>query len=218
MEFKTLKLTDAQIKFASDKPTFTGYASVFGGVDDYGDTMRPGAFTKAISANGGEVKMYFNHLHQRRELPIGKMFLEQDDHGLLVKHAEFTPGLKMAEDVLAAVRHGTIDGLSIGYGLRPTGYKKSATGREIHEIEYLKEVSIVDYPADESARIIDVKCALDECASLKEIETLLREAGGFSRADATSLVGRIKTLARGDHDAEVKAAMEVRDLFASFRT
>ena len=218
MEFKTLRLLDAQIKFADDKPTFSGYASVFGGVDDYGDTIKAGAFTKAIAAVGGEVKMYFNHGWQKRDLPVGKMFVEQDGHGLRVKNAEFTPGLKMAEDVLSAVRHGTIDGLSIGYGLVPGGFtKKSGRGRDIHEIEYLKEVSIVDFPADEAARIADVKSALDECATLKEIETLLREAGGFSRADATSLVGRIKTLAHGERDAEVKAAQELRDLFAKFR-
>jgi len=218
MEYKTLKLLDAQIKFADDKPTFTGYASVFGGNDDYNDTIHPGAFTKAL-ATSAEVKMYFNHGWLRRELPIGKMHLKQDSRGLLVESAEFTEGLKAAEDVARAVRHGTVDGLSIGFGVEPSGVKRKANGgKDIFEIKYLKEVSVVDFPADESARIADVKSALDECATLKEIETLLREAGGFSRADATSLVGRIKSLAHGERDAEMKAALEMRALFANFRT
>ena len=217
MEFKTLRLSDAQIKFASDKPSFTGYASKFGGVDDYGDTILPGAFTKAVAVTGGEVKMYLNHGWLRRELPVGKMFVEQDDTGLFVKGAEFTPGLDAAEAVIAAVRHGTVDGLSIGFGLLPGGFTKRAKGRDIHEIEYLKEVSIVDFPADSAARIEDVKASIDKCESLQEIETLLREAGGFSRTDATSLVGRIKSMAQREAEVKRKVTEEIEQLFANFR-
>ena len=57
---------------------------------------------------------------------------------------------------------------------------------------------MVEEPADLGARIGSIKSALDACQSIKEIETLLREAGGFSKADATSLVGRIKRLSLGE--------------------
>lgn len=216
MEFKTLRLSDAQIKFAGDKPTFTGYASKFGGVDSYGDTILPGAFTKAVAATRGEVKMYFNHGWLRRELPIGKMFVEQDDVGLMVKGVEFTHGLEAAESVIAAVRHGTVDGLSIGFGLAQGGFTKRANGRDIHEIEYLKEVSIVDFPADSAARIQDVKASLDQCETLQEIETLLREAGGFSRSEATSLVGRIKTMTQREAEAKRKLQQDLEGIFERF--
>lgn len=215
MEFMTISLADAQIKFAEGGDSaFTGYASVFGGVDSYGDTIHPGAFTDVL-AQSDTVKMYFNHGWLKGELPIGKMKLAQDEIGLRVVKSEFTPGLRAAEDAAHAARHGTVDGLSIGWRPDPNGSKKKAEGRgrDIYRVAYLKEVSLVDWPADGMARISDVKSALDDAVSLKEIEALLREAGGFTRADATTLVARIKTLARGERDAEQKQADELRSLF-----
>ena len=45
MEFKSLSLADAEVKFAQDGARgFSGYASKFGGVDAYGDTIHPGHF------------------------------------------------------------------------------------------------------------------------------------------------------------------------------
>lgn len=209
MEFKQISLANAELKFASDgtKTSFSGYASMFGGVDTYGDTVHPGAFRPAIG-DGAEVKMYFNHGWIRRELPIGKMFVQEDDRGLFVRSAEFTHGIKMADDVALAVKHNTVNGLSIGYRVKDSGVKmKSAgKGRDIHEIEFLKEVSVVDWPSDHSAIITDVKSVLEEAVSLKEIEGLLRDAGGFSRSDATSLVARIKSLTHGEREAEAKTS------------
>ena len=47
---KIISLADARLKFASDKASFEGYASVFNGVDAYGDTILPGAFKNAVRA------------------------------------------------------------------------------------------------------------------------------------------------------------------------
>jgi HK97 family phage prohead protease len=217
MEFKTTPLADAELKFANDKPTFTGYASVFGGVDTYGDTIHPGAFKAAIG-EGAEVKMYFNHAWIKRELPIGKMLVKEDARGLFVERGEFTPGLKMADEVALAVRHGTVTGLSIGYRVNEAGVKeKKEGGRDIYEIDLLKEVSVVDWPSDSQAQI-DMKLAIHEAESLKEIEALLRDAAGFTRADATALVSRIKSLGHGDRDAETKRiAAAVAATFQQFR-
>lgn len=205
MEFKTLGLADAEVKFAGDSLSFTGYASKFGGVDSYGDTIKAGAYADVIRATGGVVKMYANHGWLRGELPIGKMFIEQDDIGLKVTGAEFTKGMRLADDTALAVKHGTMSGLSIGYKLRKDDYAtRSDGGRDILRVSELKEVSVVDYPADASATIDEVKAAIDQAESLKEIESLLRDAGGFSRADACALVARVKSLAHGDRAAEAK--------------
>jgi len=217
MEFKTTLLEKAELKFAPDTATFTGYASVFGGVDTGGDTIHPGAFRKAIG-DGAEVKMYFNHAWIKRELPIGKMFVREDERGLRVESGEFTVGMKMADEVAMAVRHGTVSGLSIGYLVTESGVKKKSDGgREIYEIDYLKEVSVVDWPADQAA-VIDMKSAIHKAETLKDIESLLRDAAGFTRADATALVSRIKSMAHGDRDAETKRiAAAVAATFQQFR-
>lgn len=214
MEYKAIALDSAEIKFLGDGTTdFTGYASVFGGVDSYGDTIHPGAFTKAVGA-GREVKMYFNHGWKQFQLPIGKMTVVEDERGLLVKSAEFTRGLRMADEVALALQHRTVSGLSIGYRVASDGFKSKGAGqgRDIYRIDFLKEVSVVDWPADEAAQI-SMKAAIDDADSLKEMESLLRDAGGFSRADACALVSRIKSLAHGERDAETKRAAEVLALF-----
>lgn len=218
MEFLTLDLSRTQLKFADDGGSaFTGYASVFGGTDTYGDTVHPGAFTEVL-AESDTVKMYFNHGWLKGEMPVGKMKLSQDGYGLRVEHAEFTPGLEIAQQVAAAARHGTVDGLSIGYRPDPSGTKRKAEGRgrDIYKVAYLKEVSVVDWPADRAARMSSVKSAIDEAISLKEIEDLLCETAGYSRTDVGWLVSRIKSLARGERDAEKKQAEELRSLFQRF--
>jgi hypothetical protein len=53
---------------------------------------------------------------------------------------------------------------------------------------------------------LTVKSSIDESKSLKDIESLLRDAAGFSRADATALVARIKSLSRGEREDENKAS------------
>lgn len=58
----------------------------------------------------------------------------------------------------------------------------------------------------------DTKSLIDEATSIKEIETLLREAGGFSRADATGLVARIKALSQSESDDELKRLDDLRQL------
>ena len=116
---KTLSLSDCQIKLDGDSGKFAGYASVFGGTDSYGDTILRGAFESTLR-NNGKPKMFYGH---QWDIPIGKWIkAKEDDHGLFVE-GELTPGLSKSADVHAALKHGTLDGLSIG------GYLKKAIGK-----------------------------------------------------------------------------------------
>lgn len=64
------------------------------------------------------------------------------------------------------------------------------------------------FPHSKSLAIVSdlhgIKSALDAVQSLKDVEALLRDAAGLSRADACALVSRIKSLAHGERDAEAK--------------
>lgn len=203
METKRLAITDCDFKFADgDARSFTGYAAVFGGVDSYGDTILPGAF-RSVVGDGTWVKMYWNHGWLRNELPIGRMRVSEDTKGLRVDEAQFTPKMMRADEVYESMRSGAVDGISIGYKVNPSKVRKNQYGgRDIADFKMLKEVSVVDYPADSAAVVDGIKSAIEEAETMKEIESLLREAAGISRADACGLVARIKALARGDRDAE----------------
>ncbi len=196
---KHLSLSDVSLKMEGEAGRFSGYASVFGGVDSYGDTIVRGAFASTLRQNGLP-KMFFNH--DWNSIPVGKWTkATEDDHGLLVE-GEFTPGLDAAEAVRAAMKHGTIDGLSIGGYVKQGDFELTENGRVIRKWSKLVEVSPVVFPADSAARVdlgslkgADVLDAIDEAASLQEIEQLLRDAAGLSKRAATALVARIKSVA-----------------------
>lgn len=195
---KTLKLADVQLKMDGETGRFSGYASVFGGVDVVGDTIENGAFAETLATHGSP-KMFYNHVW---DMPIGKYEASEDDYGLFVK-GELTPGLSLASDVLAGMKHGTIDGLSIGGFLKKGDYTETKTGRVIHKWSKLVEVSPVVFPADGAARIdlssvknIDFESVLPECETEKDIERLLRDAG-LSKGQATAMVSRLRAILKG---------------------
>ena len=208
MEIKQLPLNSLELKF-DEGMKFSGYASMFDGVDSYGDTVIKGAYADTLRDRKRPIRMRWNHYGE----VIGKWIsLAEDEKGLFVK-GELTPNHSKASDVYASLKHGAIDGMSIGY--RVKDFEQTGDIRILKAID-LVEISIVEEPADLNAKIGEVKSLIDECVSLKDYESLLRDAGGFSRADAVTLVSRIKSTARSEYEAEMKARQEILDLFAKF--
>ena len=213
---KTLLLSECQIKAGGNKGKFSGYASVFNQVDTYGDTILPGAYKDTLEVNGMP-KMFLQH--ESWELPIGKWLeAKEDDHGLFVE-GELTLGMARADDTYAALKHGTLDGLSIGYGLKAEDYQynEETDGLIIQKVSYLGEVSPVVFPADRSARIDlgSVKSELDEIETIREFELFLRDAGKFSKGLAGAIVNRAKVVFghRDDGDGmDAKASQELEEV------
>lgn len=211
MEFKTLMLDAVQLKLDGER-TFEGYASTFNGVDAVGDTVLPGAFAQTLQARQRPVAMRWNHFGP----VIGKwLSLSEDDHGLRVR-GELTPRHSVAEDVYASLRHGSVNGLSIGYRIPAGGSQKEGRVRQLKRVE-LVEVSVVEEPADLRARVADVKSCLDDVVSLADVEDLLREAAGFSRSEATALVSRVKSLALAGERQGPNEAAVIADLIKRMR-
>jgi len=201
MERKNLDLHAAELKFDDAGRKFSGYASVFNGVDSYGDTIMPGAYKGTLATRERPIQLRWNHFGP----VIGKWTsISEDEKGLYVE-GELTPGHSVAEDAYSLLKHGAVTGMSIGYRIPEGGFEKDGNKRLLKQID-LVEISIVESPADVAAQIGDVKSSIDGAESLKELEALLRDAAGFSRADATALVARIKSLSRGERDDETKAS------------
>lgn len=206
METKRLNLEAIELKFVGEDMSFAGYASIFGGIDAYGDTIDPKAYDQTLEARTRPVRMRWNHYGP----VIGKwtqMFV--DSKGLFVQ-GQLTPGHSTAIDVYASLKHGAVDGMSIGY--IPRLVEEQSGIRLLKQIDLI-EISVVEEPADLGAKIESVKTALDACRNIKEIENFLREVGGFSKADSVALIGRMKRLALGEHEAEQKAKQEIAKLF-----
>jgi HK97 family phage prohead protease len=193
---------------------FTGYAAVWGRTDSYGDTVLRGAFLESLKER--RPMMLFGHSPGR--VPGKWLEWEEDDKGLLML-GELTPGHSEAQDIAASLKHGALNGLSIG-GYTTDWESRDNGGRIIKAFD-LYEVSIVSMPAEQEARIdtASVKAALDRCSKVSEIEDLLREAAGCSKSAATAIVSRLSRLLRGEPEADPTpaAAGQLLDVLRSTR-
>ncbi|WP_427501369.1 HK97 family phage prohead protease [Methylomonas sp. MED-D] len=198
-ETKTQKLSACEIKIdGAGVGKFSGYASVFNGVDSYGDTILPGAYAETLRTTWP--KMFVNH--DSWDLPVGKWLdIQEDSTGLFVT-GEFTPGNSESADTYAALKHGTIDGLSIGYVLKSGDYEDRTdgpdgygSGRIIKNVSRLVEISLVTFPADDAARVSNVKSEIDTLETITDFERYLRDLAGLTRGEALHFVTRFKAAA-----------------------
>ena len=168
----------AEIK-AEDEGVFSGYASTFGNVDNGNDIVAKGAFTKSLAERpASKVKLLSQH---KTDEPIG-IFTEvfEDSKGLFVR-GKLALGTQKGRETYELMKLGAIDGMSIGFRANPEKqiYNESKRTRTLKEVQLL-EISLVTFPMNERAMVQSVKGE----KSIREWETILRDAGGLSRTEA----------------------------------
>lgn len=187
------KLAVEAIETDTDTMTFSGYGSVFGNIDSYGDIITKGAFANSLERhidNGTMPMMFLNH-RIYDSLPIGAWTsVEEDDYGLKVtgELLDTTDGI----DTYKALKKGLIKGLSIGFYpvVWEMASKSDEYRRTITEVD-LVEVSVVNMPANISALIADVKSNIEEMG-IRDLERLLRDRG-LSRKDAETVASQFES-------------------------
>lgn len=186
-------LDQCNLKFASSgEYKFEGYASVFNSVDAVRDTVISGAFS---SSEGKKIPMFVNHDHSA--MPVGSYMVKEDGRGLYA-YGDINKDHASGPSVYTALMRGDVTGLSIGYKVNPNGFERKADGGRILKDLDLKEISVVNFPCEDSARIIAVKSDLETIDNLKDCENYLRDACGFSRSMATAFVSHVKSCAVRD--------------------
>jgi HK97 family phage prohead protease len=135
---------------------FEGYASLFGREDKGRDIIMPGAFGASLAQRGpAEIRMLFQHDPAQ---PIGVWeSVREDARGLHVR-GRLIEDVARAREILALLRCGALDGLSIGFNTRKAVRDARTGHRRIYEID-LWEISIVTFPMLSSAKITTVKRA-----------------------------------------------------------
>lgn len=183
---KTVSLLAAKlaVKAEGDGPgEITGYASVFGGVDAYGDKVLPGAYAETIP--DFVVRGALHHEHDTR-LRLGTISAaSEDDHGLLIR-ADFhtdPEAQRIRTQITERLDRGKFMGLSIGYEALDVewrtpkdGEKPPPWGDKIRVLKRIKlyEVSVVSVPADSDAEIIAAKSRAFEIHSA-DVQVAVRE-------------------------------------------
>lgn len=136
---------------------FTGYASVWGEVDDFDTSTVRGAFSEVIAERvpKGLIKLLWAH---DLDQPIGRVIeMKEDDRGLWMR-GKLNLKVERAREVLALMQEGDVNGLSIGFD--PTASEivedQNRPGVMLLNKVDLWEVSIVTLPALEEAQVDEV--------------------------------------------------------------
>lgn len=166
----TAKHINTRIKSAEDAPddnagdvtdegVFTGYASVFGNTDSYGEVVVKGAFAESLEAQP-VFPVYWSHQMSDPMMNIGKTLeISEDDHGLFVK-AQLDLETPMGAQVHRLIKDGRVNQMSFAFDVEDFKQAKSADGGEdIVELHKLKlhEVSVVQVGANQATELLDVK-------------------------------------------------------------
>jgi len=203
------------IKAAGDDGSVEGYGSVFGVRDNYDDVIAKGAFLASLKehkAAGTMPAMLWQHDSSE---PIGIWTdMVEDAKGLKIV-GKLALETVRGKEAHALLKMGALNGLSIGFMSKQWTYDRDTEVRTLTEID-LWEVSLVTFPANEKARVTNVKASPDDVATPKDAERILREAG-FSKADATAMVSRLMRLGdeRRDSAQSTAQAMKAADRLLS---
>jgi hypothetical protein len=134
--------------------TVEGYASLFGEIDAARDMVMPGAFRQTLTLRGvRRIPMLFQHDPAE---PVGIWLeLREDSRGLYAR-GRLIPDVQRARELLALVRAGAIDGLSIGFKTVKGRLDPRSRIRKLEQVD-LWEISIVTFPLLAGARVHAVK-------------------------------------------------------------
>jgi HK97 family phage prohead protease len=154
---------------------FTGYASVFGNKDSYGEVVRKGAFANTLAEwerKGLPLSVLWGHNTSDPDFNIGEVITaSEDDHGLKF-HAKFDMESPKAVQSYRLVKSGRVNQMSFAYRVvdgayvQPEGEGKSSADAfyELRELE-LYEISVVPIGANQETEILAVKSVIGSLAA-----------------------------------------------------
>lgn len=151
----------------------SGYASVFGNVDSYGDIVVKGAFSKFLertAESGKAIPVFYGHNMEDPKANIGLTSeLREDGRGLFFKARLDLSGDTYGRVVYEQLKDGRLDSLSFGFSVLDAA--NTEAGYELRELE-LYEISVVPIPANREALITEVKAG--RAISAKNMDLIRR--------------------------------------------
>lgn len=185
------KAVHFEVKTLGEDGTFEGILSPYGNVDEGGDVVERGAFTKTLQESGSSVPLLWQH---KTDNPIGTLELADMADGLYCKGSlvldlmpNGQPMVPDAHKAYALIKARVVRGLSIGFDAM-----KAPVEGGIRRLKELKlwEGSVVTFPMNLSALITAVKTSRaageakdDFAAELQEIQLY---AARYQMMDALS--------------------------------
>jgi len=192
------------IRLVDDEPgLFTGYASVFGVKDSYDTIFDKGCFKKTIKDHKGRLPLTWMH---RIEEPIGLAYIEEDDHGLLVKEGRLNLEVQRGAEVYSGMKfrdEGYIGQMSHTFRV----VKKRTVEEDGKETVHFKEVQsyeiapvTTNFAANEEAVITSVRTEEEERGVVSSNLPLADKATQWDKGAANKRVQAWAKNADGDVD------------------
>jgi HK97 family phage prohead protease len=216
---RQVKAFALQLKAAGEDGSVEGYGAVFNTVDSWDDVIAPGAFTASLAAHKAAGTMPAMLWQHDADDPIGVWTdMTQDAKGLRIK-GQLCLETACGKEAFALLKMGAINGLSVGFVAKQWAYNENTDVRTLTEIE-LWEVSLVTFPANDAARVTEVRAAnVAGIKTIRQAELALRDVG-LSADAARVLIAQVKRIALDERDAHgAVAAMKAADrLLTSLNT
>ncbi|WP_336791637.1 HK97 family phage prohead protease [Gordonia malaquae] len=175
---------------------FTGYASVFGVKDSYGDVVEPGAFRDTLAewaAKDTRIPVLYGHRSDDPDFNIGYVIAaEEDERGLKIT-AQLDMESPKGEQVYRMLKDRRIGEMSFAYNIWDSERKSDHLSLKSLE---LHEVSIVPIGANRETSITNIK------GNCMKIDTKDARTAAMSKAD-----GLATKAAAGDLDDAGKAEL-----------
>ena len=175
-----------ELKSVNDDGEFEGYASLFNREDLGHDVIAPGAFHDSLAGrDASQIKMLFQHNPSE---PIGVWeVIREDAKGLYVKGRLMT-AVSKAREVLALMRAGALDGLSIGFKAVKARRDARSGVRRLEKVD-LWEISVVTFPMLPGARVEAVKKRpfAANAPTERDFERWLTRDAGLTRNEARAV-------------------------------
>lgn len=144
------------LKSLAPNGLFSGYASVFGLRDRQNEIVAPGAFARTLAAWRAQGRMPAMLWMHDPEQPIGLwLTLEEDANGLAVQ-GQLALRTQKGAEAYELLKMKALTGLSIGYRVVSSRFDVARKARVLTDLD-LFEISLVTFPANEEARVRDVK-------------------------------------------------------------
>jgi HK97 family phage prohead protease len=145
-----------RVKALGGDGIFTGYASVFGELDQQNEIVAAGAFGRTLSKWRRQDRTpALLWMHDPTQ-PIGIwQSIREDSNGLMVE-GRLALRTQKGGEAYELLKLGALTGLSIGYRVVSSQIDAKRKARILTDVD-LFEISLVTFPANEAARVSEVK-------------------------------------------------------------
>lgn len=198
MEYK--QINNIEYKKENDQFIISGYASIFDVKDHDNDILEFGSFQNSI-ANISKIKFLWQH---EQKSPIGTIDkLYEDKKGLFLK-ASINSKIPQGLQAINLVKTGLIDGLSVGFTINKSHYSNENV--RIISDATLWEISLVTFPANEGAKIINYNSKSKKGAKMEK---------QINSDDITKIKDDIESISKASKDFHNKIEEKYNILEAS---